>query len=85
MKKVIGKVLLSIGGFLCVVCTLCTPLAFTGDDNTFGERIILLFLFLGMAAFNGLICWLGSRQENEQTPGIKQPEQRKNRKHPGNG
>ena len=59
MKKVVGKILLLIGGFLCVVCTLCTPLAFTGDDNTFGERIILLFLFLGMAAFNGLICWLG--------------------------
>lgn len=61
MKKVIGKILFFVGGFLCVVNALCTPLAFTGDDNTFGERIILLFLFLGMAAFNGLICWLGFR------------------------
>ena len=59
MKKVIGWILVILGGFFCIDGVMCIPVAFTADDMTLGERILALLLFITVAAAGGLICRKG--------------------------
>ena len=61
MKKVIGWILVVLGGFLCIDGVVCIPVAFTADDMSLGERIFALCLFIAVAVAGGLICRKGFR------------------------
>lgn len=60
MKRVIGNILIGIGGFLCVDMVLCTPLILTTDDMSLETRVVVLS-FIIVIAINAGICWMGVR------------------------
>lgn len=61
MKRVIGNILIGIGGFLCVDMVLCTPLILTTDDMSLETRVVVLLSFIIVIAINAGICWMGVR------------------------
>lgn len=65
MKKVIGWIMIILGGLFCWDGVMCIPVAFTADIPTWGERLFLLVCFLALAVFNGFLCRLGFRLKAE--------------------
>lgn len=71
MKRVIGNILIGIGGFLCVDMVLCTPLILTTDDMSLETRVVVLLSFIIVIAINAGICWMGGPSKARcQTDGI---------------
>ncbi|MGN0299095.1 MAG: hypothetical protein ACI4C1_07960 [Lachnospiraceae bacterium] len=67
MKKVIGWILIILGGFFCIVDVMCIPVAFTADDVTLGERIFMLVLYIVMAIACGMVCSKGFKLKAGKT------------------